>query len=107
MKTMTRSEFERDVSQLLDQVSGSSDSVLITSDGQPAFTVEIKPVAVAALERNAVLRERLRGAVIEFIDPTLPAIFKSVEIVKKLNTDSDISKYSILIPVRSFGEPDV
>lgn len=55
MKTMTRSEFERDVSRLLDQVSGSSDSVLITSEGQPAFTVEIKPVAV-----------------IGFVDPTLP-----------------------------------
>jgi hypothetical protein len=72
MKTMTRSEFERDVSQLLDAVSGSSDSVLITSEGQPAFTVEIKPIAVTALERNAVLRERLRGAVIEFAEPTLP-----------------------------------
>jgi antitoxin (DNA-binding transcriptional repressor) of toxin-antitoxin stability system len=72
MKTMTRTEFERDVSQLLDAVKDSSNSVLITSEGQPAFTVEIKPVVAVALERNAVLREQLRGAVIEFGHPTLP-----------------------------------
>ena len=82
MKTMTRSEFERDVSQLLDAVSGSSDSVLITSEGRPAFTVEIKPVALAVLERNAVLREHLRGAVIEFVDPTSPAALEDWQMLR-------------------------
>jgi hypothetical protein len=72
MKTMTRSEFEGSVSKLLDTLGTASDSVLIVSDGQPVFQVDITPLPSARLETNALLREQLRGSLLSFDDPTAP-----------------------------------